>query len=750
MVGIRMAKMAVIVTFAALGIGFYLFDSGTHAAGRTVDGTIAAPTGVTASDGDYANKIGVHWDTIRGAILYRVLRNTTNDSATATDVGTTAANYFFDPTAAASQAYFYWVRAENGTTLSNLSSPDQGLRAVGFVDENAMFPPLNPPAAPTGNDVTAAKAYLGKTLFWDEQLSSTRTVSCGTCHRPAAGGSDPRTGGNFPGSRNPGFDQTFDTADDVFGSPGVPQNQVNGTFIWDQTYGFKDQVTGRKSPTYLNAGYARNGLFWDGRASDAFRDQLTNNILLPSRASLESQSAGPPASSAEMAHNGRNWNDIAARVQTSRPLVLATDIPAPLATWIGGRSYPELFQEVFGTPDVTPARISMAIATHERTLFSDRTPFDRYNSQIAGAMTQAEENGFFVFLQANCNVCHIGALLTNQQFHNIGVRPPAEDRGRGAVSANTDDDGRFKTPNLRNVELHAPYMHNGRFATLEEVVDFYDRGGDFHDAPNFENGIIRQLGLTPQEKADLVAFMKRPLTDQRVKTELPPFDRPKLFTESNRVPQITGTGRAGSGAFTPQIVAISPPLVGNPNFTVSVSRAMGNSQAVLVISDTDPGVGSSIPATGSLARTTVNTQSTGAGNGWASVSVAIPNDQAVSGRTYFGRWYVTDAGAANGFSVSQLVQFMVFGDAVVLPTFSISGRVTTPTGLGLRNAVVVLTDVLGVKRTATTSSFGVYQFSDIPLGNSYTMGIASKRYRFAPRIFDITGNLANFDFVGLE
>lgn len=748
--GISFIKSVVVVLFAAAASAFYLIDAGTHVAGRSVDDTIAAPTRVTASDGDYANKIGVNWDTIRGATLYRIFRNTTNNSATATDVGTTAANYFFDTTTQASQAYFYWVRAENGAMLSSLSSPDQGLQAVGFVDNNALFTPLNPPAAPTGNDVTAAKAYLGKTLFWDEQLSSTRTVSCGTCHRPAAGGSDPRTGANFSGSRNPGFDQMFGTADDVFGSPGVPQNQANGTFVWDQTYGFKDQVTGRKSPTYLNAGYARNGLFWDGRATDAFRDQLTNNILLPSRAALESQSAGPPASSAEMAHNGRNWNDIAARVQTSRPLVLATDIPSGLATWIGGRSYPELFQEAFGTPDVTPARISMAIATHERTLFSDRTPFDKYNSQIEGALTQAEENGFLTFLQVNCNVCHGGPLLTNQQFHNIGVRPPGEDRGRGAISANTDDDGRFKTPNLRNVELHAPFMHNGKFASLEEVVDFYDRGGDFQDAPNFENGIIRQLGLSPQEKADLATFMKRPLTDLRVKNELPPFDRPKLFTESNRVPQITGSGRAGSGAITPQITAISPPLVGNPSFTVSVSRALGNSQAVLVISETDPGVGTSIPVTGSLVRTAVNTQNTEAGNGWASVSVAIPNDQSVSGKTYFGRWYITDAGAANGFSVSQLVQFTVFGDAVVVPTASISGRVTTPTGLGLRNAVVVLTDLLGVKRNATTSSFGVYQFSNIPLGNSYTIGIASKRYRFAPRIFDITGNLANFDFVGLE
>lgn len=735
-------KYLVIGLFAVFGL-WNLFGMDTP---RVSGGTIAAPTGVSASDGDYANKVGIHWDTIRGANLYRIFRNTTNNSAGATDVGTTPANYFFDSTAAAGQTYFYWVRAENGTVQSPLGTPDQGTRGNGVIDETWLFQPLDPPLAPAGNPVTAAKASLGKALFWDEQLSSTRTVSCGTCHRPAAGGSDPRTNST---TRNPGLDQMFGTADDVFGSPGVPQNLSNGTYVFDQTYGFGTQVTGRKSPSYLNAGYTRNGLFWDGRATETFRDQITNNVLLPTRAALESQSAGPPLSSAEMAHAGRNWTDVASRIQFARPLVLASDIPSGLSAWIGGRTYPELFAEAFGTPDVTPARIAMAIATHERTLFSDRTPFDRSNASIE-QMTQLEQDGQSVFLGANCNICHSGPLLTNNQYHNIGVRPVNEDLGRGGFTANSDDNGRFRTPNLRNVELHAPYMHNGRFATLEEVVDFYDRGGDFQEAPNFENGIIRVLNLTSYEKQALVAFMKRPMTDLRVKNELPPFNRPKLYTESNRVPQITGSGRAGSGAFVPEITAIAPPLVGNPQFTVSVSKALGNTQSVLVIGDADPGIGASIPTSGSLARVAVNTQNTGAGNGWASVSVAIPNSAAFQNRTFYGRWYVTDPQAASGFSVSRLLQFTTFGEAVDVPTVSITGRVTTPTGQGLRNAIVGLTDSTGVKRTATTSSFGVYSFSGVPVGAGYSMAVASKRYRFSPRVFDITGSLTGVDFVGLE
>lgn len=745
----RFIKAFIVVVFVVGGAGVYFFSP---AAGR-VEGrqanAVAAPTGVSASDGDYASKVGVHWETIRGATLYRVFRNTTNNSATATDVGTTVANYFFDDTATTSQTYYYWVRAENGPELSPLSSPDQGVRAAQTVEKTTSFEPLEPPPAPAGNPVTAAKAYLGKALFWDEQLSSTRTVACGTCHRPAAGGSDPRTGANLPGSRNPGFDQMFGTPDDVFGSPGVPQNLVGGNYVLDPIYGFRPQVTGRKSPSYLNAGYSPNGLFWDGRATDEFRDQLTNNVLLPSGAALESQSAGPPLSSGEMAHGGRNWTEVASRVQASRPLALATDIPTGLNTWIGGRTYSQLFEEAFGSPEVTPARISMAIATHERTLFSDRTPFDRQNARIEG-VTQLELDGLFIFEQANCNVCHSGPLLSNDQYHNIGVRPAVEDRGRGAITNSAEDDARFRTPNLRNVELHAPYMHNGRFATLEEVVEFYNRGGDFRDAPNFESGIIRPLGLTDYEKSALVAFMKRPMTDLRVKNELPPFDRPKLFTESARVPQLTGTGRAGSGGLVPQISSVSPPLAGNPNFVLSVARALGNMPAVLVVDEVDPGVGMSIPATGSLTRIVASTQNTGAGNGWASAQLAIPNSAAMIGKTFFARWYVEDPAAASGFSVSEAVRFTVFGDAATAPAVSVSGRVTTPAGLGLRNATVFLIDASGVRRTATTSSFGLYQFTDVPAGPAYSMSIASKRYRFTPRIFDLTANLENFNFEGLE
>lgn len=620
-------------------------------------GGLSAPTGVTASDGDYSTKVGIHWDTIRGATAYRIFRNTTNNTATATDVGATPANYFFDTTGMQGQTYFYWVRAENGAILSGFSTPDQGIRANGTL-KGSVFSPLDPPAVPAGNPVTAAKASLGKALFWDEQMSSTRTVSCGTCHRPAAGGSDPRTQVGNDRSRNPGPDGLFATLDDVFGSPGVPLNNLDGTYSQHPKFGMRAQVTGRKSPSYLNAGYSPEGLFWDGRALDVFRDPLTNNILLSDTASLESQSVGPPVSGAEMGHVNRNWTQVASRIQNAKPLALATNIPTGLANWIGNRTYPQLFEEAFGTPDVTPARIAMAIATHERTLFSDRTPLDRELYGIQ-PLTQQEAAGRDLFIKHQCNFCHDGALLTNNSFHNIAVRPQSDDPGRFAVTANEFDRGSFRTPQLRNAELRGPFMHNGGLATVEEVVEFYNRGGDF-PAPNVPTGVIRPLNLTAQEKADLVAFLKRPLTDNRVRNELPPFDRPTLYTESNRVPTVTGRGRPGSKFTIPEAVLIAPPIIGNPNFTVGIAHGRGGVQATLVIDSQDPGLGITIPASGSFAHQTITLNNHDATNGYGSVNLAIPNDPLLIGQTFYGRWYVRDNRAVTGIAVSRLITFTIF------------------------------------------------------------------------------------------
>lgn len=653
----RRIKLFIILLFLFCSLAVL----GNHLLSLTAIGQsgLSAPTGVMASDNSYINKVGLTWDTIRGATSYNIFRNTTNDISTAVSVGTTQAGSFFDTTAIAGQTYFYWVRAENGSTASSFSAPDQGTRANGTVA--GPISPLEPPPVPAGNQVTANKVFLGKALFWDEQLSSTKTVSCGSCHQAGKGGSDPRSIVGNAFSTNPGLDGVTGTPDDVFGSPGVPLNNADGTYGMSNIYGMKAQVTGRKSQSYINAGYP-NLLFWDGRATGVFRDPITNAIVLNGGAALESQVLGPPVSAAEMAHAGRNWNDVAARVFVSKPLALSPSVPTGLQNWINGRSYAELFTEAFGTPDVTPTRIALAIATYERSLYSDRTPFDESVAQISN-LTPAEQRGRGLFNQIQCNVCHTGNLFTDNAFHYIGLRPQNEDTGRFQVTNNPGNLGGFRTPGLRNVELRAPYMHNGRFATLEEVVEFYNRGGDF-TAPNLNQNLIRPRNLTAGQKADLVAFLKRPLTDSRVAGGTFPFDRPQLYAESNRVPILTGVGRAGSGGSVPQVTAIEPPIVGNQSFTVGVSNALGSAQAVLVIDNNDPGAGTTIPSTGSFARATVNLSGSGNGNGFGSVSLVIPNNPALIGRIFFGRWYITDAGAANGFSVSQAFRFTVFGEAV--------------------------------------------------------------------------------------
>ncbi len=648
----RSVKLAFLVLcFLAFLIGILKFQPLTTVSGQST--ALSAPTGVSASDGSYSNKVGIIWDAIRNATSYQVFRNTVNNAATAANLGSTADRTFFDTSAATSQNYYYWVRAKNEAGTSALSVSDPGFRAAGTTV------PLSPPSGPPGNPVTAAKATLGKVLFWDEQLSSTRTVACGTCHHASNGGSDPRSIRTGSLSTNPGADGVYGNADDVQGSAGVPLTLADGSYQWSAAFGLREQVTPRRSLSHVDSGYP-TALFWDGRALGFLQDPGTGAIVLGPNAALESQALFPLLNSAEMGHGGRSWNDVVVRVSTSKPLALSPSIPVALANWIGERNYFELFSEAFGSPGVTPVRIAMALATYQRSLYSDRTPFD------VGDLTPTEARGQQIFTQARCDRCHIPPFFSDDLFQNTGVRPSSEDTGFFVVTQNQVDLGKFRTPSLRNVELRAPYMHNGRFKTLEAVVDFYDRGGDF-PGPNTDRSRIRPLNLSTQQKSDLIAFMRRPLTDPRVAAETAPFDRPMLYSESARIPQITGTGKAGAGGHIPQVVAVEPPILGNSRFSVAVYGALGGAQATLVIDRQDPGTGSNIPANASLARIVKTLGGTGAGNGYTSASLAIPSDPVLVGATFWGRWYVNDASAAGGVSVTPAFRMTVFRDAAEAP-----------------------------------------------------------------------------------
>ncbi len=534
--------------------------------------------------------------------------------------------------------------------LSSLGLARQGLPPLPPV-------PQNPP--------TVEKALLGEALFWEEQLSSTRSVACGTCHIPSAGGSDPRSGG--AASLHPGPDGIAGTADDVVGSPGVVRNQANGAYRPHDSFGLGLQVTGRKSPSMINAAYARE-LFWDGRASGAFVDPITGVLAIPRGGALESQAAGPLVSDVEMAHEGRDWTEVLDRLDRIEPLALADRLPADLEAWIAGRSYPELFLEVFGSSDPTATEALFAIATYERTLLSDQTPFDAFNAGDPTALTPQELRGRNLFNgPANCTRCHGGPLLTDDRFHNIGVRPAAEDRGRAAVTGAPQDEGAFKTPGLRNVALRAPYFHNGRFDTLADVVAFYDRGGDFDDNLS---PLIEPLGLTPQQQADLVAFLDRALTDPRVLAETGPFERPRLASETNRAPVRFGRPTRGSGGFVPEMVVHEPGLLGNPNLTVGIEDALGGAEALLVIDTVRRPKGRLVggarayPAfsAAQIVRgfEPLHGVGEGAGAGWNSVSIAVPDDPALLGVQLTMQWAVFDPGSAGGLAATRAASIPLF------------------------------------------------------------------------------------------
>ena len=172
---------------------------------------------------------------------------------------------------------------------------------------------------PVENPVTEAKRVLGKVLFWDEQLSSNNTVACGTCHRPAAGGADPRVG------RHTGTDKG--TIDDIWGSPGVILMNEAGEPLEHPIFGRDPQVTTRITPSNFGALWA-NEVFWDGRAGSEFIDPLTGDVAIASGGALENQALSSLSNTAEMTRPNRTWADLTRKLESVQPLALARNLPA--------------------------------------------------------------------------------------------------------------------------------------------------------------------------------------------------------------------------------------------------------------------------------------------------------------------------------------------------------------------------------------------------------------------------------------
>lgn len=305
------------------------------------------------------------------------------------------------------------------------------------------------------NPMTRAKIELGRQLYFDGRLSKDGTISCASCHSP---------------------DHGFAAATQF----GV---------------GVAGQMGGRNSPVAYNR-ILSDKQFWDGRAG-----------------SLEEQALGPIQNPIEMA----NTHEVC------------------MATLSKIEGYNLQLEKIFGS--ATIENVGKAIATFERAIVTAPSSFDYHevwkplaaldeedlkdDEKLYAAYKKAKADfesnkmsesavrgrNLFFSEKANCTACHVGANLSDELYHNLGVGMAAEkpDLGRFEISKEEKDTGAFKTPTIRNVEFSGPYMHDGSQKTLEEVVEWYAKGG--HPNPHLDPK-IKKLDLTPEDKADLVAFMK--------------------------------------------------------------------------------------------------------------------------------------------------------------------------------------------------------------------------------------------------
>ncbi len=515
---------------------------------------------------------------------------------------------------------------------------------------------LPPVPVPPENPITEPKRVLGKILFWDEQLSTSNVVSCGTCHSPARAGADDRL------ARAPGLDGVANTPDDVFGSPGVIRSDEGNDYERDATFALGPQITGRAANSPINAAYAPL-LFWDGRAPSRFADPITGATVIASGGALESQAVAPILNNVEMAHAGATWDGVSAKLTRVRPLALSTSIPPDVAPALaGGARYEDLFAAAFGDGSITPARIAMAIATYQRTLISDQTPFDRFRAGDTAALTAQQVRGFNEFERHSCVACHstAGDLFTDFSFRNIGLRPIAEDRGRQNVTGNPGDRGKFKVPSLRNVGLKRTFMHNGQFQSLTQVIQFYARAPvappQFPDNRDpLMNAIVP---LPAQDAADIQNFLQNGLTDPRVAGQLFPFDRPTLFVDrpADQGQPLPG-GTPGSGGIVPRIIVQAPAMVGNLWYRVGLDGALGGARARLGVSTQAP-VGGLI--TPEWFHDAVNADGTGQGAGVATTDWTLDPKTTTPDQVVWLQWFVDDPAAPGGQARSNAARVRFF------------------------------------------------------------------------------------------
>ena len=516
------------------------------------------------------------------------------------------------------------------------------------------------PATPPGNAQNPRRALLGKVLFWDEQLSADRTISCGTCHFPESGGNDANGGAPHPGN-----DGVFGTADDIFGSPGVIRQDANGDYVHDPVFGVNRQVTGLNAPTPIGSAFFE-ALFWDKRATSPFTFD-NSNITVPGfsvNAALESQAVGPPVSPVEMGHDGIIWSEIENKLGRLQPLALASNIPSSIPKFIVTSNYRKVFTLVFGpTPIGTSVtsreRIAMAMAAYMRTLTPNQAPIDGGIQNL----TQAQQNGFNLFKnQGNCAFCHAvnglntdpsgnfidsnDNLLSDGQLHNIQL--PNHPR-------------LVKTPTLRNVGLRKRFFHSGQFGTLRETMT-----NQYNNAATPQFLRFNPLLNAAQER-DVLDFMANALTDPRVAAAQFPFDRPRMRSETAPFGNNQfGAGSAGTGGFVPVIISNAPEKIGNDAWKVGIGHGLGGAMVIPIGSTaSQPGqLLNGIPVEIDLSQMTVFPPITLSGltpgEGTGTLKLPIPNDPNLLGTNFFIQFFVIDPQAAGGIAASPAASFTFF------------------------------------------------------------------------------------------
>ena len=334
---------------------------------------------------------------------------------------------------------------------------------------SAVFPI---PDLPRDNPLIEERVALGEKLFHETALSRDGTLSCASCHKADAAFTDPR---RF-------------------------------------SVGVRGQVGTRNGMPLFNLAW-KNSFFWDGRAPS-----LRAQALMPIQDHTEMDETLTNVV-AKLTEAGRAGSSLPVRRSNTDDGAQGVTRPT--------NDYFSCFTAAFGSPEITAEKISLAIESFVLTLTSYDSKFDRaFRGEVK--LTGEEQRGFELFMTeyeprmgsygADCFHCHGGALFSDHQFHNNGLNLDDADLGRFKVTKLDADKGKFSTPSLRNVELTAPYMHDGKFSTLDDVVAHYDHG--IHRPPTLDPNLAKHpaegLRLSRQDQDALVAFLKT-LTDEKFK-----------------------------------------------------------------------------------------------------------------------------------------------------------------------------------------------------------------------------------------